>query len=42
VQLREREPAIKALNQRVLARGGGSATPSQRIQGRRDKRKKRR
>ena len=41
VQLREREPAIKALNQRVLARGGGSATPSQRIQNRRDKRKKR-
>jgi preprotein translocase subunit SecF len=47
VQLREREPAIKALNQRVLARGGGSATPSQRLQGQRiqngrDKRKKRR
>jgi preprotein translocase subunit SecF len=47
VQLREREPAIKALNQRVLARGGGSATPSQRLQGqriqsRRDKRKNRR
>lgn len=41
VQLREREPAIKALNQRVLARGGGSATPSQRIQNRKDKRKKR-
>lgn len=41
VQLREREPAIKALNQRVLARGGGSASPSQRIQNRRDKRKKR-
>jgi preprotein translocase subunit SecF len=41
VQLREREPAIKALNQRVLARGGGTATPSQRIQNRRDKRKKR-
>ena len=40
-QLREREPAIKALNQRVLARGGGSATPSQRIQNKRDKRKKR-
>lgn len=40
-QLREREPAIKALNQRVLARGGGSASPSQRIQGKRDKRKKR-
>ena len=41
VQLREREPAIKALNQRVLARGGGTATPSQRIQHRRDKRKNR-
>lgn len=41
VQLREREPAIKALNQRVLARGGGSTTPSQRIQNKRDKRKKR-
>ncbi len=41
VQLREREPAIKALNQRVLARGGGSATPSQRIQSKRDKRKNR-
>jgi len=40
-QLREREPAIKALNQRVLARGGGSASPSQRVQHRRDKRKKR-
>lgn len=41
VQLREREPAIKALNQRVIARGGGSATPSQRIQKKRDKRKRR-
>ncbi|MFM7623749.1 MAG: protein translocase subunit SecF, partial [Actinomycetota bacterium] len=41
VQLREREPAIKALNQRVMARGGGSATPSQRIQHKRDKRKNR-
>lgn len=41
VQLREREPAIKALNQRVLARGGGSASPSQRLQSKRDKRKKR-
>ncbi len=41
VQLREREPAIKALNQRVLARGGGTATPSQRSQRKRDKRKKR-
>lgn len=37
--LREREPAIKALNARVMARGGGSASPSQRIQHRRDKRK---
>jgi preprotein translocase subunit SecF len=27
-QLREREPAIKALNQRVIARGGGSASPA--------------
>ena len=41
VQMREREPAIKALNQRVMARGGGSATPSQRIQRKRDKRKNR-
>ncbi len=40
--LREREPAIQALNQRVIARGGGSAAPSQRIQHRKDKRKKRR
>ena len=40
--LREREPAIKALNQRVIARGGGAAAPSQRVQNRRDKRKKRR
>jgi preprotein translocase subunit SecF len=39
--LREREPAIKALNQRVIARGGGTAAPSQRIQHRKDKRKKR-
>jgi preprotein translocase subunit SecF len=39
--LREREPAIQALNQRVMARGGGTATPSQRIQHRSDKRKKR-
>lgn len=39
--LREREPAIQALNQRVMARGGGNATPSQRIQHRSDKRKKR-
>lgn len=42
VQLREREPAIKALNQRVLARGGGSASPAQRVQKKRDKRKNRR
>lgn len=41
VQLREREPAIRALNQRVVARGGGSATPSQRIQHKRDKRRNR-
>lgn len=41
VQLREREPAIKALNQRVLARGGGSESPSQRMQKKRDKRKNR-
>lgn len=40
--LREREPAIKALNQRVVARGGGNSAPSQRVQHRRDKRKKRR
>ncbi|MEY3430287.1 MAG: hypothetical protein RJB30_219, partial [Actinomycetota bacterium] len=40
--LREREPAIQALNQRVIARGGGTAAPSQRIQHRKDKRKKRR
>jgi preprotein translocase subunit SecF len=38
--LREREPEIIALNQRVMARGGGSATPSQRLQHRSDKRKK--
>ena len=40
--LREREPAIQALNQRVIARGGGVVAPSQRIQHRKDKRKKRR
>ena len=41
-QLREREPAIKALNQRVMARGGASLASGQRVQKKRDKRKGRR
>ncbi|MFM8328687.1 MAG: protein translocase subunit SecF [Actinomycetales bacterium] len=41
-QLREREPAIKALNQRVMARGGASLPSGQRVQQKRDKRKGRR
>jgi preprotein translocase subunit SecF len=41
-QLREREPAIKALNQRVMARGGVSLASGQRVQKKRDKRKGRR
>ena len=38
-QLREREPAIKALNQRVMARGGAPVAQGQRLQRKRDKRK---
>jgi preprotein translocase subunit SecF len=38
-QLREREPAIKALNQRVIARGGAPLPGGQRVQQKRDKRK---
>jgi preprotein translocase subunit SecF len=38
-QLREREPAIKALNQRVMARGGAALPGGQRVQQKRDKRK---
>jgi len=38
-QLREREPAIKALNQRVMARGGAALPSGQRVQQKRDKRK---
>lgn len=41
-QLREREPAIRALNQRVMARGGASLASGQRVQKKRDKRKGRR
>ncbi len=41
-QLREREPAIRALNQRVMARGGASLPSGQRVQQKRDKRKGRR
>jgi preprotein translocase subunit SecF len=40
-QLREREPAIKALNQRVMARGGAPLVQGQRLQRKRDKRKNR-
>jgi preprotein translocase subunit SecF len=38
-QLREREPALKALNQRVMARGGAALPGGQRVQQKRDKRK---
>ena len=40
-QLRERESAIKALNQRVMARGGAPLVQGQRLQRKRDKRKNR-
>jgi preprotein translocase subunit SecF len=41
-QLREREPAIKALNQRVTARGGGTAAQPVQQSNKRDKKRKKR